>query len=594
MPFDKMIRKKTSTSSGGYKPIEITSAQHSTHQIIQEKEEPVAEFECNIKIYCSLEEMNTLTVGIFGLSKTEKEATITRWSKSTKEEKNVQLTALCFCEEERSLYRDLFYQAGHAESYIVKPSSKGSGNIHAEFVPIKLAIQPVDKYLAWATEGYFYHFIDENLHMEYQVAAGKKWSLCVTLSRDDKLTNELVSEHQYTSCVLPYKVNRTLVANQYIFYQKEKLTHKMLSKINTCWLEQNASKLDLDNIVKIRNQPLLVRHKQEQKDNNTVSTNSHIVSTTLSPIENFGKVHLMGDIWGNYQTNELSDGSVHIGEDKTISNYVPVINVKTTTSKLIDKPYFYYTPFTKNLDVLISEVFGMFDASGNNAYILFNNANQAKKFTSILEQEKDLIIAVTATNRDLSQEESQSLFEQVYNFYQTHHQIKYDDASNLSPVIHVLGHGRPEGDSLASTPNESEEVYTFELVKKLKDLKLPPSSIIKLDFCWSACQLRPENITKEEAIQHIKNGELQLLFGDSNNSFLGEFVQELIEGWSEFKGDVVGYYGSVINTLKDKVLSKDGSWVRAYATEVELTDGVLLMHKDEFKKTVSLETQISD
>ncbi|HDM8230945.1 TPA: hypothetical protein P0E28_000335 [Vibrio campbellii] len=579
MPLEKLIIKRPSTSSGGgYRPVETLPAQHASPQVIKEKEEPTAEFEFNIKIHCSLEELNTLTVGVFSLSKTKKEDAISRWNKSTKEDKTVQLTAMCLYEEERRLYRDLFFQAGHAESYIITPSSKGNSSIQAEFVPIKLAIQPVEAHLAWATEGYFYHFIDEKLHMEYQVTGNGKWSLQVTFSRDDNLSNELVSDHHYTSCVLPYKVNQTLVANQYVFYQKEKLTVKTLSQIDAGWLDKNASRLELDTIVKTRHQPLLVRHRQEHFECNTAT----------SPIESIGTVHLTGDAWGDYQTSELSDGCVHILEDKTISDYVPIVNVKATSTELIDTSRFYYTPFTKNLDVLISEAFGMFNTNGNNASILFNNANQAKKFASILETEKDLIIAVNATNRGISQEESQTFFEQVDEFYQTHYQIKYDNTSDLSPIVHVVGHGRPEGDSLASTPDESEEIFTFELVKKLKDLKLPPSSIIKLDFCWSACQLRPENITREKALQHIKNGELELLFGDPSNSFLGEFTQELAEGWPEFKGVVVGYYGSVMNTLKDNVLSKDGSWVRAYATEIELTDGILLMHKDEFKKTIHI------
>ncbi|CAE6962990.1 hypothetical protein ACOMICROBIO_LMKGKHOH_04010 [Vibrio sp. B1FIG11] len=73
MPLEKLIIKRPSTSSGGgYRPVETLPAQHASPQVIKEKEEPTPEFEFNIKIHCSLEELNTLTVGVFSLSKTKK------------------------------------------------------------------------------------------------------------------------------------------------------------------------------------------------------------------------------------------------------------------------------------------------------------------------------------------------------------------------------------------------------------------------------------------------------------------------------------------------------------------------------------------
>lgn len=641
MLLEKLIKMKLPTSSGGgYRPIKTTNNRHSSPHFIGVTEKTIPEFECNIQVHCSVEELNILTVGVFSLGKTERETSVGRWNKSTHEGNISLLTAKCLYEEEKNLYRDLFNQAGHAESYMITSSPKGEGSIHAEFVPIKLAIQPSEGYLAWATEGYFYHFVEEKLHMEYQVTGDGKWSLQITFSRGGNLTDELVSEHQYTSCVLPYKINQSLVSNQYIFYQQDKLTELMLSEIDACWLESNALELDLEAIVKSRHEALLERPRQEESNNiHTVklsqgpqeveswgeiaaqyslspkellqlnpsydsvplslkvgdkvlirsATENLELQTSSSPIARVGWLHLAGDVWGDYQTNEISDGAIHILEDKTISSRVPVVNVKTITSPPAGNPCFYYTPFSKNLDVLIYEAFGMFDMEDNSASIIFDSADQAKKFTKTLEVEKDIITAVTAVNRGMSKEESQVFFEQVDIYYQAHHQIKYNNDSDLPPVIRVLGHGRPEGDSLSSTPDESEYIFTFELAKKLKDLGLPSSTIIRLDFCWSACQCCPENCTKEEAINHINNGDFESLFGDTENSFLGEFTQEIKNVWPEFKGEVEGYYGSVLNTVKSNVLSKGGSWVKAYATEIELTDGILLIHKDEFKKTIKIE-----
>lgn len=248
--------------------------------------------------------------------------------------------------------------------------------------------------------------------------------------------------------------------------------------------------------------------------------------------------------------------------------------------------HFYYTPFRKNVDVLIYEIFGMFDKKRTTTSILFSNPDQAELFTKNLEIERDLIIAVTARNRGISEEDADKFFDEVNAFYQSHQQIKYNKVNSLPPIVHILGHGSPEADSISSTSSEIEYVFTFELVKKLKNLGLPTSSTIELDFCWSACERKPEGITKEEAVKHIINNDFEFLFGDPDNCFLGEFFQEIKSYWPEFQGEIVGYYGSVMNTIQENVLSKDGSWGRSYATEIELEDGVLLINKDDFKKTI--------
>ena len=59
--------------------------------------------------------------------------------------------------------------------------------------------------LSWPKVGFFYHFIDDELINEYQLAGGDKWSFKVTQSKGKMLSNELLSEHEYSFILLPWK-----------------------------------------------------------------------------------------------------------------------------------------------------------------------------------------------------------------------------------------------------------------------------------------------------------------------------------------------------------------------------------------------------
>ncbi|XDF78106.1 LysM peptidoglycan-binding domain-containing protein [Aliivibrio fischeri] len=231
------------------------------YEPVKEKQEKAPAFEYSIEIACALDEFNTYQIGVFSLGKTKEEANISTWSKIQTEKGNTLLTASVNVDEPKILYREFFISSGSAMTFNnVKPVKKGTANAIDSFVPIKPSVQIYDL-LSWPKIGFFYHFIDDVLVNEYQLAGGDKWSFKITHSKGKELSNELLSEHEYSFILLPWKINNTLVARQHLLYTKEKITQEQLSEISAKWLDDNARILNPDQIVEARTEKQVERKK---------------------------------------------------------------------------------------------------------------------------------------------------------------------------------------------------------------------------------------------------------------------------------------------------------------------------------------------
>ncbi|MCG9595123.1 hypothetical protein L1D15_00160 [Vibrio sp. Isolate25] len=324
-------------TQAGYKPVEgafeSPKTSSSLYDSTPETPEPPLECQCRIKIHCEKKDLNALTVGVWTLGKTQADKSITQWTSISADDGTTLLTAFCFEEEEKTLYHDAFHQAGHPTSYTITSTSLSSEQVNAEFVPVKLAIQPQETRLAWATKGYFYHFVEHRLVKEYKVVGNGRWTLQLTRSTHGFLTDELISEHHYPSILLPYQVEGQDVSPQHLLYRKEKLTAETLANINPSWLNEHALTLDLARIVGERKKSLLPRQPaSEANEDDELQASEQMcqaatkVPEVPSPIESLMDVHLLGDVWGTYHELKLSDSAVNIMEDRTVSNNVPVLN----------------------------------------------------------------------------------------------------------------------------------------------------------------------------------------------------------------------------------------------------------------------------
>ena len=240
----------------------------TTHnEPVTEKIEQATEFEYSIEIACAQAELNTYQVGEFSLWKTKDEAACLSWVHTQTKKGFTLLTASIKVDEPKTLVREFFASSGGALIFHdVKPVKAGSGSYAESFVPVKPAIQ-VGERLGWPTEGYFYHFIDDVLTREYKLLGEGRWTFRATLSDASSLTDELVSHHTYSFMLVPWKINYITVARQHLLYLPEKMTLAQLKAVTSTWLDDNACLLDVDSIVKTKedkNHP-----REQQRDNET-------------------------------------------------------------------------------------------------------------------------------------------------------------------------------------------------------------------------------------------------------------------------------------------------------------------------------------
>ncbi|MEZ8210943.1 peptidoglycan-binding protein [Vibrio bivalvicida] len=145
----------------------------------------------------------------------------------------------------------------------VLPVKKGSAVYRDVFVPVKPSVQ-VGERLGWPTEGYFYHFIDDELTHEYKIAGNNKWGFNVTESTKDGLSDEIIVSKPQSTILLPYKIDNQVIARQHLLYKKEKLSQQLLlDDITAEWLDKYACLLDMDVVFSTRTASILEKEKEQ-------------------------------------------------------------------------------------------------------------------------------------------------------------------------------------------------------------------------------------------------------------------------------------------------------------------------------------------
>ncbi|NAX22444.1 hypothetical protein [Vibrio sp. V39_P1S14PM300] len=300
----------------GYKPVqEAPRAPSSGVRIVNEKPAPTPQYECNLKVLCTPDELIPLQVGTWSLARTVNEPAITKWTKTADTDGHALLTARCFVQEPKTLYHEQFQNAGQAEQYTLQPNGQSAGVNNAQFLPVKLAVQ-VDDYLCWVTKGYFYHFIDGHLNKEYRLMGDERWTFQITRSDAHQLSDELQSPHQLATLLLPYKVESSPAVPQHLLYRGTKLNADTLATIDTNWLDTHATRLDMDNIAAVR-QHRCKKRAQPQSDQS--------VEAVITEYQ-VGSAYPFGDIWGQYSNRQAADNALHIMYASVPDN-LPVINV---------------------------------------------------------------------------------------------------------------------------------------------------------------------------------------------------------------------------------------------------------------------------
>ncbi|WP_236782835.1 hypothetical protein [Aliivibrio fischeri] len=346
--FSDNTEKKVAKIVNAYFPWNEELAKESKPDIpyyepVKEPQSKVAAFEYSIEIACSQDELNTYQVGVFSLGKTKEEESISSWSKVQTDDGFTLLTASVNVNEPKKLHREFFSLSGSAISFDdVKPVKKGSGSRSESFVPIKPAVQ-VDKRLGWPTEGYFYHFIDDSLIHEYKLMGDGKWAFQVTQSSEHHLTDELVSQHQYSFILLPWKINNKIIARQHLLYLPQKMTTKQLEELTPDWIDENGCLLDVNEIAEARAEKVLERESDVDEK-----------GTLLLPPVDVTKektVFSWANLWINEQSSIIHPVVATLHKMDSIPKNTPVINVRAKKHGINPKNMYWPAyDFTKEGD----------------------------------------------------------------------------------------------------------------------------------------------------------------------------------------------------------------------------------------------------
>lgn len=289
---------------------------------VQKEDKKEAEFQYNLELLCSSEEVKNYNLKSFLLASTEQEKdTNNSWAESTNQDStNIILTTSVYVDEPKILHYQFSGSKSSAFSYKdIKPVKKGNTSHTESFIPIKPSVQ-IGERLGWPTEGYFYHFIDDALLNEYKILGDNKWAFSVTASTNELLTDTLLSEQAMTTILLPYKINGETIERQHILYKKEKITNEQWDNdVNANWLDEHACLLNMKDVVSARSEPILEKETQEGDNSIYIVTSGD----TLSKIAHKHGVTLDEIIELNpkYKTNP---NAINIGDKVIIETHQKV------------------------------------------------------------------------------------------------------------------------------------------------------------------------------------------------------------------------------------------------------------------------------
>lgn len=419
MPIE--FPKPKRLTSAGYAPVQDDVPLAPPTPTPALEPEPVAGFECRIKIYAPKSDLSSLKLGVFSLSKSDNEESVRRWRSEEALDSYTVLTGECHVEEPKKLTHEFHQNFGICTSFDVMPRSIGSGYFNAEFIPLLPSLESESK-LGWALHGFYYYFYEGKLLYELDILGDGKWGWRITQSSSsDGISSTPVSDQVFSSLLVPVKVEGKEPEKQHILYSRAKLTNEQLSEVSMAWLDENATLIDTALLVSSLQQPLLPReapsdindtaakeiqtHKVKMKDNGQHESWSDIAGYyDLSPKEllklnpsfeqdpmalragdiliveksdvvdeaqetkespsplteiKVGESYVLGNTWGKYNQLLLSPSMKHIFELQGISQTTPVLNVKKVEEKILRIGVFFDGTGQNHLNDLYKETRGV-------------------------------------------------------------------------------------------------------------------------------------------------------------------------------------------------------------------------------------------
>ncbi len=242
-------------------------------------EPPKLKYEYSFEIACSQDSVRKAGNCHFILTKTENEVELGRWAETKTEHGTRYTIHTAFDEPKRLVAQVASRPMGISPTHSVKVRNIGAQVANEGFIPVTPTVQLGER-LGFPTEGFYYHFHDNQLVQEYRLQGDKRWSFYATLSRHQRLDPERGYNTDQTAILVFWKLGGKVVENQYLVYLERQITRDELDSLTDDWLNEHGVKLDIPLLLGATKYPIIKRTEAvkpaEQKQPEPVN---HIVQT---------------------------------------------------------------------------------------------------------------------------------------------------------------------------------------------------------------------------------------------------------------------------------------------------------------------------
>lgn len=281
-----LARTRMSGSSAGYSrskslhpPLPMPTYSPEPPRPDYSDEPPKLKYEYSFEIACSQDSVRKAGNCHFILTKTKNEGVLGRWAETKTEHGTRYTIQTAFDEPKRLVAQVASRPMGISPTHPIKVRNIGAQVAHEGFIPVTPTVQLGER-LGFPTEGFYYHFHDNQLVQEYRLQGDKRWSFYATLSRHQRLDPERGYNTDQTAILVFWKLGGKVVENQYLVYLERQITRDELDNLTDDWLNEHGVKLDIPQLLEATKHPIIKRTEAakpaEQKQPEPVN---HIVQT---------------------------------------------------------------------------------------------------------------------------------------------------------------------------------------------------------------------------------------------------------------------------------------------------------------------------
>jgi hypothetical protein len=297
---------------------------------------------------------------MFALTKTENEALLGRWNESKTEHGTRYTLHTAYNEPKRLIGQIANIPLGISIKEPIRLRNIGTQVANEGFIPVSPAVQLGER-LGFPTEGFYYHFHNNELIQEYRILGDKSWSFYATKSMQHRLDPERGYNNDQAAILVYWKIGGKMVDNQHLVYLDRQITRDELDSLNDDWLTQNGVKLDIPALLEATKQPIAPRtiSKEDQAPN---KPKFHVVQmdndtgkreTWDKIAKQYGLTPLeLLNLNPSYKKDPMSlivGHSLNVEKAKPVEDKEPITELPPVSPKAINQPANTYYNYSEHL-----------------------------------------------------------------------------------------------------------------------------------------------------------------------------------------------------------------------------------------------------